>query len=50
LQAASAAREYYGRTGNSDPAWVESLYRNLLNRNADAGESYWLQVLTAAGV
>lgn len=39
--------EYYGRAGNSNKGWVDALYRNLLGRAADAGETYWLQTLAA---
>jgi hypothetical protein len=45
-----SSTEYYQRAGNSDQAWVDALYRDLLSRSADAtGESAWLQNL-AAGV
>jgi hypothetical protein len=42
--------EYYTRAGNTDNGWIDSLYQHLLNRTAGSSEeSYWLQVLTAAG-
>ena len=42
--------EFYGRAGNTDKAWVDTLYLKLLDRPADgAGENYWLQILVAAG-
>jgi hypothetical protein len=45
-----ASPEYYLHAGNTDKAWVDALYLNLLGRPADgAGESYWIKQL-AAGV
>ncbi len=38
--------EYYRRAGNTDRDFVDRLYRDLLNRQADrAGRHYWLSVL-----
>ena len=40
--------DFYERMGNTGPAWVDALYRKLLNRTAVAGEeSDWLQKLAA---
>jgi hypothetical protein len=39
--------EYYGRAGTSDKTWIDALYRDLLGRPADGGESYWLQTLAS---
>jgi hypothetical protein len=40
--------EYYLHAGNSDKAWVDAMYRDLLGRNADAtGENAWMQALAA---
>jgi hypothetical protein len=43
-----ASSEYFQRVGGTNKAWVDSVYKNVLGRNADAGgESYWLQALSA---
>jgi hypothetical protein len=45
-----ASPEYYLHAGNTDKAWVDALYQDLLGRAADpAGEAHWLAQL-AAGV
>jgi Domain of unknown function (DUF4214) len=48
LAAFLATPEYYQRVGGTNKAWVDSLYKQVLNRSADSvGESYWLQALAA---
>jgi hypothetical protein len=43
-----ASSEYFQRAGGTNKAWVDSLYQNVLSRNADTGgENYWLQALGA---
>jgi hypothetical protein len=43
-----ASPEYYQRTGGTNEAWVNSLYKVVLDRNADAaGEAAWLRALAA---
>ena len=38
--------EFYDRSGDNDTAFVESLYRRILNRDAEpAGLAYWLEQL-----
>ena len=38
--------EYYRRAGNTDRAFIDRLYGDLLNRQADAGgRTYWLGVM-----
>ena len=45
-----ASPEFYQHAGNTDKAWIDALYTDLLSRTADkGGESYWIQQL-AAGV
>jgi len=45
-----ASREYHARVGGTDAAWIADLYRELLQRDADAGgAAYWVGQL-AAGV
>ena len=35
--------EYFQKAGNTAQGWLDTLYRDLLNRGADSGgESYWL--------
>ena len=45
-----ASPEFYQHAGNTNKAWIDALYLDLLSRSADSsGESYWMQQL-AAGV
>jgi hypothetical protein len=42
-----SSQEYFNRAGDTGQSWVEALYRDVLNRNADsAGEATWVQVLS----
>ena len=44
----AASDEVYAKAGGTNAAWVDSLYKPLLNRTADAGgETYWVGRLTA---
>ena len=46
-----SSQAYYSRVGNTDKAWVDSLYHQLLKRDPNSTEeSYWLHVLAADGV
>ena len=42
--------EFYNHSGNSDRAWVDEMYFDLLGRAPDAaGEAYWTNVLAHGG-
>lgn len=43
--------EYFSHSGNSAKSWVDSLYKSLLGRNADAGgEQFWIQQAASSGM
>jgi hypothetical protein len=43
-----ASPEYYQRVGGTDKAWVDSLYKTVLGRRADAsGETTWVSALAS---
>jgi hypothetical protein len=44
----ASSTEYYQQAGGNNQAWVDTLYRDVLGRSADAaGEANWLQALAS---
>lgn len=45
----ASSAEYYLQAGGTDQAWLDTLYHDMLNRDADAtGEAAWLQTLRSS--
>jgi hypothetical protein len=48
LASFASSAEYYRQAGGSDQAWLQSLYRDVLGRDVDAGgRAAWLQAIAS---